>query len=150
MPRAAATKDRPAAAFGTLLKELRGNRSVETVVRLIRERSQIDTTQGTVSAYEQGYHLSPNPVVLWGLAVAYGVWIEGLIAVLLANSKNPYLTLDDAKDILHRYARGPRPEMAAAALETAERRIHEAAADVGTILEGIREGTPSATKKPRG
>lgn len=148
MVKGAGAKARPVAAFGALLQELRRNRSVEGVLHQLRLRpTYVDTNQGTVSGYEQGYHLKPDPVVLWGLAVTYGVSVEGLIAVLRANRGNPHLTLDAARHVLLEHANGPRPEMAASALEAAEKRLFEAVADLQSLRETIE---PDTNKRSRG
>lgn len=133
---------RPVRAFGELLAELRElyeKGSVEQVLMNLRNKPlKIDTNQGTVSGYEQGYNKKPDPVVLWGLARAYGVSLEALIAVLHANRNDPQLSIDGARRVLREHSHGPSPEVAAAALETAEARILQAAGDLTAIREGLQ------------
>lgn len=137
-------RDRPVIAFGELLQELRKERSVQEMLNSLRDRTpHVDTSQGTVSGYEQGYNKKPDPVVLWGLAKAYPASLEGLIAVLHANRQDPKLSLDSAKRVLREHSRGPSPEVAASALEAAEGRILAVAGDITAIREGLRpEQTP--------
>ena len=123
-------------AFGALLKELRGSRSVEQVLKLMgKQRPAIRATQGTVSGYEQGYTKKVDAVTLWGLARAYGVSLEGLVAALHACRQDPRIVLDDCRRILHlqRYNHGPSPEMAKAALKKAAHRVFDAAAEIETL-----------------
>lgn len=158
MPRTAKTvrpatnRSRPVPAFGQLLQALRGASSVQEVVNALhgpKLKLQIDTNQGTVSGYEQGYNKKPDPVVLWGLASFYRVPVDGLIAVLHANRSDVRLTLDAAQRVLREHARGPRPEVAAAAIEAAERRLFDAAADLETIREGLLLETDEGPADPR-
>jgi transcriptional regulator with XRE-family HTH domain len=130
-------------AFGGLLKALRGDRSVQQVVNsLERQEPLIQTSQGTVSGYENGYVKKIDPVVIWGLAQTYNQPHDGLVAVLQANRHNPGLSLTDAQEIVQRYKNGPSPAMAATAIAKAEGRIFETAAYLAEVREQIAPTVP--------
>lgn len=132
-------------AFGDLLKELRGGRSVQAVLNTMPAAPDaIVSTQGTVSGYEQGYNQRLDPVVLWRLAKAYGVSLDGLIAVLEANRLDPDLTLDEARRILGEHSNGPSPEVAAEAIEVAERRLLTAASELQALRNSFSPSRGSA------
>lgn len=152
MPRATKTVTpdpdpvRSVEAFGQVLKGLRKkirDRSVQDVVRLLHGRlPTIETNQGTVSGYEQGYNKRPDPVVLWGLAKLYQVPTDGLIAVLYANRTDPGLTRAAAERILDEHSHGPSPEVAAAAIKAVRQRLFDAIGDIEAIQEGLRREPP--------
>lgn len=131
-------RERPVPAFGALLQELRRERSVQELLNSLRDRARVETSQGTVSGYEQGYNRKPDPVVLWGLATAYPASLEGLIAVLHANRENPKLSLDAARRVMLKHAHGPSSEVATKAIKAAEKRILAAASDLEKICEGLQ------------
>jgi len=77
-------------AFGKKLAELRGARSAEQV--LIRARVLgIKLTASTLYQYEGGTVEAPDPGVLWALSKVYGVDLNDLIALLVANRNDPHL-----------------------------------------------------------
>lgn len=134
--------------FGTLLKELRGSRSVEQVLKSFEQQHHpaIETNQGTVSGYEQGYTKKIDPVTLWGFARAYGVPLDGLVAALHACREDPHIALDDCRRILQRYHHGPSPEMAEKALKKAAHRVFDAATEIETLRSKLIPPRDDETK----
>lgn len=78
------------AAWGRRLKELRGKHSGGWVIRRLASLG-ISFTDSTLSQYERGTVLAPDPVVLWGLARIYGTDVSVLIESLAENRRNPDL-----------------------------------------------------------
>ncbi len=141
------------AAFGTLLRELRGQRSVQQVVDRLQSRMGVTTGTETLYPYEYGRIERPDPVILWGLAELYNVPFAGLVAVLKANREYAALGLDDAKALLEKFREGPSPAVAAETLERIEAQLTDLAAEIaGARLGGAgrdRAETRRQTSTPR-
>jgi transcriptional regulator with XRE-family HTH domain len=85
-----AKRERPVlvGAFGKRLAELRGNRSRQQIVnRAAALGVKIDPT--ALFHYERGSIAAPDPSALWALARIYGVALEELVSLLVANRNDP-------------------------------------------------------------
>lgn len=79
------------APWGQRLRDLRGKRSGGWVIQRLASAG-ISFTDSTLSQYERGTVIAPDPVVLWGLAQIYGVEVGQLIETLAQNRRQPDLT----------------------------------------------------------
>lgn len=138
----------PLTAFGRLLADLRGAKSVQQVVNTMAgfPVDPIGTSQPTIAEYESGKVWSPDACVLWGLARAYGVSNEGLLAVLCRNRQDEHLTLRDAERIMEAHYVGPSPQLARASLTAASHKLSAVAAE---LLDIATVGGPGKSARPR-
>lgn len=90
-------------AFGRQLERWRGNRSIETVVRLVRKMG-VGFDASTLRGWEYGWTASPDPLRLLALARVYGVDIQDVMSALASARSHggtsitvPGLT--DARDV---------------------------------------------------
>jgi hypothetical protein len=84
-------------AFGAHLRALRGPQSRGVVCRRLEELVGVRFDRSTLLRYEAGEVLTPDPLVLWGLARIYLVPLEDLLVRLHADRLHrpaPILELD--------------------------------------------------------
>lgn len=72
-------------AFGRHLATLRGQRKRSQVSRVLWDLHQVKCDPSTLGHYEKGRVVSPDPVVLLGLAKVYDSDVERLITLLKAD-----------------------------------------------------------------
>lgn len=83
------------AIFGRRLAELRGKRSARQILQRAGGLG-VRLTPSTLYQYENGTVTAPDPAVLWALSRIYGISLDGLVSLLVANRNN--LALDEFPD----------------------------------------------------
>lgn len=115
-------------AFGRYLEELRGRRKRPQVSRMLWDWYQVKCEPSMLGHYEKGRVMSPDPVVLVGLAKLYDSDVERLIAVLKADREahrnGRELGRADVDRILQEVDSTRARQAAAAASHLAEARQH--------------------------